>query len=1063
MTSRAVVELVVWCLAWAAIPAHAADDAASFVNPFIGTGGHGHTFPGATLPFGMVQLSPDTRLDGWDGCSGYHFTDSVVYGFSHTHLSGTGVSDYGDILLMPVVGEVFFNNGSKSGPEHGYASAFDKATEKAEPGWYAAELSEGPIAVELTATTRTGMHRYRFPQGRPAAVVVDLEHRDRVLESQLKVVGDREIEGFRRSTAWAEDQVVYFVAEFSQPFTSADLAALDRIQSGVHEVEGTSVKAALHFGSRGGEILVKVGISAVDIDGARRNLEVENPGWSFDGVRAAARDRWNEALGSIRIDGATAEQHIIFATALYHSLLAPNVFSDVDGRYRGMDRKIHTAEGRRHYTVFSLWDTFRATHPLFTLIAPDRVAEMARTMLAQYSEGGRLPVWELAGNETDCMIGYHAVSVLADARVKGINGFDAELALEAMLDSATRDHFGLEAYRRRGFIGADDEAESVSKTLEYAYDDWCIAQMARTLGEADAAREFDRRSQAWRHLLDPESGFMRARSNQRWISPFDPRRVDLNYTEANSWQYSFFVPHDVEGLIEALGGDRVFVERLEALFEAPEATTGRTQADITGLIGQYAHGNEPSHHVAWLYHYAGRPDLGQEKVRQILETLYSSRPDGLSGNEDCGQMSSWYVLSSIGLYQVAPGRPDYVIGAPLFRRSDIRVPGGASFVIRTSGVGPFVRGAQLNGEPMMRSFLRHAEIMAGGELLVELGEEPGTEWGRRPEHRPRSRVAGERVVAAPWAVAPSDSFRSAMQVELAAHQGAVVRFVAGPSRAIEDGDLWSSPLTISETTQLRFRAETPSGWSPTVESRFSRIPVGWTVTLLSTPNSQYTAGGADSLVDGRRGAENWRVGGWQGYQYTDFEAVVDLGRARVVTRVGAGFLQDVRSWIWMPTEVEIWTSTDGAAFVPAGTAHHRVPADQGGVLTADVHLDLQDVEARFVKVVARSFGEIPDWHPGRGDGAFIFVDEIMVEALGPEKDVNDDGQGQVQGQGTEQGPATAPGTGTWDRDQGQPRETAADDSGLHRRRADPVSTPDETGNRNSCYGVLLMEKGDADP
>ncbi len=966
------------------------------VDPFIGTGGHGHTYPGATLPFGMVQLSPDTRLTGWDGCSGYHWTDRVVYGFSHTHLSGTGVSDYGDILLMPVTGEPRLASGYGGDPNAGYGSRFDKRTERAGAGWYAVELADYGIAVELTATERAGFHRYRLPAGRPAHVIVDLEHRDEVLDSELIVAGEREIAGFRRSTGWARDQIVYFVARFSRPFRQARLALDGELRrtgrTAPSGVRGRSVKGVLSFGDGGGELMVKVGISAVDVEGARRNLDAELPGWSFDATRAAARQRWAEALERVAVSGGTPEQRTVFYTALYHSLLAPNLFSDVDGRYRGMDRAVHRAQGRRHYTVFSLWDTFRATHPLFTLIEPERTREMVETFLAQYDQGGRLPVWELAGNETDTMIGYHAVSVIAEAWLKGIRGYDAERALEAMVASADGDRFGLEAYRRQGFIGAEDDGESVSKTLEYAYDDACIAAMAEGLGKRAIAERFARRSQAWRHLLDPETGFMRPRRNQGWLEPFDPRRVDNHYTEANAWQYSFFVPQDVAGLIAALGGDQRFVERLDALFAAPSATTGRDQADITGLIGQYAHGNEPSHHMAWLYHYAGQPGRSAERVRQILDTLYAAAPDGLSGNEDCGQMSSWFVLAAIGLYPVCPCSDEYLIGAPLFERVDLALAGGRRFTVRTEGAAEghlYVQSATLDGRRLGRSFLRYGEIAAGGELVLRLGPSPAPDWGVATADRPRSRVEGDPVVPAPFVVAAGEVFRDSLTVELgSADRAAEIRYRltpladgAGAPAGRRGWQRYEAPLVVRSSARLEMLAERDGRSSPLVAARFHRIPHDWRVEVSSPVHPQYTAGGPEALIDALRGSRNWRTGGWQGYQGTDFEAVVDLGEVRQLRRAGAGFLQDARSWIWMPAEVVVAVSTDGESFRELARLDSGVPDDLAGVVTRDLVADLAGVAARWIRLSARNYGTVPDWHPGRGGAAYIFVDEILVEPL----------------------------------------------------------------------------------
>jgi predicted alpha-1,2-mannosidase len=601
---------------WLTAPVVAAQEPASptaYVNPFVGTGGHGHTYPGPSLPFGMIQPGPDTRLTGWDSCSGYHYSDSRILGFSHTHLSGTGIPDYGDILLMPVTGEPRLGNGADGHPA--YASAFSHADEIARPGYYAVTLRDYEIRAELTTTLRVGMHRYLFPSGKPAHVVVDLDHRDRVIESSIDQVSMTELAGVRRSSSWARDQVVYFVIRFSKPF---------QIVGG-----GIGTRRVYSFGEEGGMLLVKVGISAVSIEGARRNLDAEIAGWNFDGVSRAADAAWQQELSKIRVDGGTHDQRVTFYTAVYHAMLTPNVYMDVDGQYRGRDFKVHQADGFTYYSVFSLWDTFRALHPLLTLIDPARTRDFVRTFLRQYAEGGRLPVWELAANETDTMIGYHAVAVIADAAAKGIGGFDLALAFEAMAHSAEEDRFGLAAYKRNGFIDAGDEAEGVSRTLEYAFDDWAIAQVARRLGKDDDAARYLRRAQSWKHLFDPSTSFMRARVEGFWATPFDPAEVNNYYTEANAWQYRFFVPHDLRGLMQFMGGSDAFARRLDALFAADSRTTGRDQADITGLVGQYAHGNEPSHHVAYLYAYAGQPWKTQALVRRIMETLYAPTPDGL--------------------------------------------------------------------------------------------------------------------------------------------------------------------------------------------------------------------------------------------------------------------------------------------------------------------------------------------------------------------------------------------------------------------------------------------------
>ena len=944
------------------------------VDPFIGTGGHGHTYPGATVPFGMVQLSPDTRLSGWDGCSGYHADDSTVYGFSHTHLSGTGVSDYGDVLFVPAIGDnPPLVNGTAGG--EGYAQSFEHRNERAGAGWYEVVLEESGVFVELTAAERAGMHRYTFPTDRPASVIVDLGHRDRLLDNTLRVVSDHEIAGMRRSTAWAKDQVVYFHARFDAPIRSYRIVGRKAagVDSSVEPVVGL-----FRFGNLDRPLEVAVGLSAVDADGARDNLEDSIGEQRFDAVRAAAIEKWRRQIDRFQVQGASPEQRTVFATALYHGFLAPNLFSDADGRYRGLDGQIHVARNRRQYTVFSLWDTFRATHPFFTLVERARTAEFAQTLLAIDEQSGRLPVWELAGNETDCMIGYHSVSVLADAWREGIRGFDAERALDAMVRSARHAPYGMDDYERDGYLAADRTSESVSKTLEYAYDDWCIARMADSLGHQSLAAEFDRRSQAWRHLFDPNTRFLRPRENGGWMRPYDPRRVDFHHTEANGWQYRFAVPHDIESLIEAFGGDGAFVAALDSLFEIDTTTTGRDQADITGRIGQYAHGNEPSHHVAWLYHFAGHPDRSAARVRTILNDFYRAAPDGLIGNEDCGQMSSWYVLAATGIYPVVPGSGEWCLVPPLFERVVWNLEGGARFVVRREGEGVIQR-AWLNDQPLTRSYLREEEILSGGELLLQCGPQPST-WGRETTARPHSRVPGPPVVAAPWAEAPADRFRESMDVRLhAADPQAVIHWTKEDGGDLSGWPVARGPIHLEDSTTLRFVARLGDRQSPVSEARFWRLPHDWRVRLDCHPNAQYTAGGADALVDGQRGSRDWRIGRWIGVQGEDFVATVDLGRPERIEEVALGLLQDTRSWIVLPTALELELSVDGEHFESAGRVSHDVPIGSEDVSLHELRLMVPRTRARFVRLRAHNAGPLPAWHPGAGGESFVFADEIRIE------------------------------------------------------------------------------------
>ncbi len=726
------------------------------VNVFIGTGGHGHTFPGATLPFGMVQLSPDTRMEGWDACSGYHDSDRTIIGFSHTHLSGTGIGDYGDILMMPVVGRKALVRGEEGIPGSGYRSAFTKSNEKGSPGYYSVILDDYNIKAELTATTRAGFHRYTFPESKESDIIVDLHHTLQYhpnLLLKIKALSDTEIEGVKITRGWAKYHPVYFYARFSKPFRCT-IAVNDTLNASLKEAEGQNIKAVLSFEtSKDEQVLVKVGISSVDASGAKNNLESEIPDWNFDGIREKAKEAWDHELSKIKVEGGSENQQIIFYSALYHALISPNIFTDADGRYFGMDHKIHKSESFLNYTVFSLWDTFRAAHPLFTIINPSRDAEMIRALLQKYDEGGLLPMWDLASNYTGTMIGYHAVPVIADAYAKGIRDFDAEKAFRAMIKSSDFDTNNIKAATKDilmslmpmakyfnntlGFVPSDKDNQSVAKALEFAYNDWCIARMAKELGKENEYKTYSERALRYKKYFDPVTGFMRGvMSTGEWRTPFNPRFSDhsfADYVEGNAWQWTWFVPHDPMGLIDLMGGREKFIMKLDSLFTVDSTIEGENaSADISGLIGQYAHGNEPSHHIVYFYNYAGQPWKTQKLVDQILNTLYHNNPDGLSGNEDCGQMSAWYVLSAMGFYSVAPGDPTYSIGRPLFSRVVIKQENGNEFVIEAKNNSPeniYIQEVTLNGNPLETPSFTHNDMLQGGSLVFVMGPEPSEKWG----------------------------------------------------------------------------------------------------------------------------------------------------------------------------------------------------------------------------------------------------------------------------------------------------------------------------------------------
>ena len=700
-----------------------APDPATFtrsVDVHIGTGGHGHVFVGANVPFGMVQVGPTSLPQQWDWCSGYHESDSTVIGFSHTHLSGTGIGDLFDITVMPVVGEVTYARGTEEDPASGLWSYADRSREVARPGYYSVPLTRYGITAEMTATVRAGLHRYTFPASEDAAVVFDLENGgcwDKAAETHIEAVGDRRIEGWRHSTGWARDQRVYFAAEFSKPFA--------------FEPAGDRYARASFRTHEGEQVLLKVALSPVSVEGARANLAAELPDWDFEATAAAADRAWNDELGKIRIETQDETARTIFYTALYHAMIAPVAFCDVDGSYRGADGQVHADPGHTTYTVFSLWDTYRAKMPLLSIFQPERMTGIVNTMLSIADEQGRLPVWHLWGCETDCMVGNPGIVVVADAIVKDMPGIDRERAYEAICKTARGNDRWLDVYRELGYI-PNEVNESLGHALEYAIADAAAAEAAASLGRTADAERFRARSCAYRHYFDPQTGFLRSRDREkRWRTPFDPfhsRHLEQDYTEGNAWQYTWLVPHDVEGLAECFGSRERMLEKLDSLFVVEGSLGEEASPDISGLIGQYAHGNEPSHATLYLYAMLGQPWKTADRVREVLTTLYRAEPDGLAGNEDVGQMSAWYVLSALGMYEAEPAGGRYWFGSPLFDRAEIDVPGGTFRIVaeNNSPENKYIRRVWLDGRPYAEPYIDHADIMRGGELTFEMGPEPAT-------------------------------------------------------------------------------------------------------------------------------------------------------------------------------------------------------------------------------------------------------------------------------------------------------------------------------------------------
>lgn len=709
------------------------EDLTLFVDPCIGTGGHGHVFYGANVPYGFIQLGPTSIPQSWDWVSGYHVSDSTVIGFPHTHLSGTGIGDLHDINVMPVVGEVTYSRGDASSYKTGLWSYSNRSKEVVTPGYYRTHLSRYNVDVELTATKRVGFHKYTFLGNESPAIVFDMVNGgcwDKTTEAVIRVVNDSTVSGYRYSKGWADDQRVFFRAEFSRKFDNVEFIVNDSVKEG-DMAKGAQLFARVNFAAGNQEpVYMKVALSPTSEEGAQLNMQTELSGWDFEKTIADAKAAWNKELNKVKVYTTDEASKKIFYTSLYHTLFAPSEFCDVNGDYYGADKQMHKDEGFVNYTTFSLWDTYRAAQPLMTILHPEKMSDIINTMLHIHQQQGKLPVWHLMGCETNCMVGNPGVPVVADAILKDIKGFDTELAFKALKESSMLPERGMEHRIEYGFIPADKMTEAIAYDMEYAIADWAVAQAAQKLGKQEDYEYFLKRSKSYKNYFDASTGFMRGKMlDGSWRTPFSPyassHRED-DYCEGNAWQYTWLVPHDVEGLVECFGSKEAFVNKLDSLFLANGDMGEASSPDISGLIGQYAHGNEPSHHTVYLYTLVGQPWKTADRIKEILHTMYTDQPDGLSGNEDVGQMSAWYILSSFGFYQVEPAGGKFVFGYPNFDKVEIAVPAG-KFVIERENKGQqnnYIQGIVFNGTEYKKPWIEYADIMKGGELKFLMGDEP---------------------------------------------------------------------------------------------------------------------------------------------------------------------------------------------------------------------------------------------------------------------------------------------------------------------------------------------------
>lgn len=952
-------------------------DYTAYVNPFIGTGGHGHTYPGPALPFGMIQPGPDTRLDGWDGCSGYHYTDNVVYGFSQTHLSGTGIEDYCDFLFMPTTGKPQFINKE-------YASPFQKKNEKASPGYYSTFLDKYKVKAEITTTKRAGLYKFTFPKTNEANIIIDLKHRDKVLDSWVEIVNNREVKGYRRSSAWAKGQELYFHVRYNKPFKSYGIAIDDVLRTGVKKAKGKNIKLYIQFETTEQEsILSQVAISAVDDAGALKNLNSEKDGFNFTGTLAKAKLAWNKELAKIDAESTNKKQLTTFYTALYHSLLNPNLYMDVDGKYRGLDNQIHIAKDFEYYTVFSLWDTYRTENPLLALIDKKRTLNFIKTFLAMYQQGGLLPIWPLANEETFCMIGNHSIPVITDAYAKGIRGFDTKLALEAMKHAVNRKQFGIDIYAKYGAVMADIEHESASKTVEYAYDDWCVAQFAKMIGAEADYQTYITRAQYWKNVYDPSTLHIRARNNGGWWKPFNPTEVNNNYTEGNSWHYSFSTQQDVNSHIDLMGGEKIYQAKLDELFTTKLGLTGRDQSDITGLIGQYAHGNEPSHHMAYLFNFTSHPEKTQFYINKIMNEQYHDQPDGLSGNEDCGQMSAWLVMSAMGIYPVSPGNNVYNIGTPWFKKMTVSLENGKKLVINApskTNVNYYIKGISLNGKTHNKLFINYEDLANGANLNFDLSATPDLKYLNSLQ-KPIMEITENLIVPNPIIDGPQETFKDKAIVNItSALPETDIYYTLDGTEPNQKSKKYTGEFEINEGLTIKAIAYKQGFKTSFVSTAiYQKITTNYTIKINSEINKSFTGGGNDALIDGVRGSINWRVGNrWQGVWGKDFEAILDLGQVKLVNSVSIGALQDTQAWIVFPPETEFYIAGDNLNFKSVATIKAPTEAKDYTLQIKELGTKI-NADCRYIKIIAKNYGKLPSWHEGAGGLAHTFFDEITVK------------------------------------------------------------------------------------
>ncbi|SMO64261.1 alpha-1,2-mannosidase, putative [Saccharicrinis carchari] len=980
-----------------------------YADPMIGTDGLGHTFPGATVPFGMVQLSPSNDFKAWNWCSGYHYSDSILKGFAHTHLSGAGLAGLGDILFMPTTGEVKLEAGTEENPEMGYRSRFSHNQEEASPGYYSVVLKDYDVNVELTATERVGFHKYTPAQAGTLNVIIDPTHHimERVLDTGIEYISDTEMRGYKKSDGEGGERTVFFYARFSKPIIKFGLAKDNTVSPGAETLKGKNTKAFVQVQLKSNEALqVQVALSFVSHRGAKSNFDAEGAGLSFTEVHTMARSKWSEKLNKIKVDGKSTSDKRIFYTAMYHSFISPNLISDVNGKYV-VEGKVLTSEIPQ-YSNFSTWDTFRALNPLFTMIDQEKTAEFVNSLASRHSDAKvGLPVWECLGHDNVCMIGYNAVSPLVDAALKDIKGIDANQVYEAVRAAAMStekhspnyDKNGMEEYIQLGFVPAELNC-AVSKTTEQNYYDWCIAMLAKKLGRTADAQLFIERSLGYRNLFNPQTQFLHSKyTTGEW------REMDLtvwsdligNYVSGNIWAYSAFVPHDVEGLMSLIGGREELATWLDGIFTDTSHIAGDTHVDISGFIGKYGHGDEPGHHMPYLYNYAGQPWKTQSYVRKVMDDFYQDTPDGLVNNDDLGQMSAWYIFGALGFYPVCPGDMQYIITAPLFSSAAIQLENGKQFTIRAKNnpkENIYIQSVTLNGEPYTKSFIAHQQIMQGGEMVFEMGGEPNKKWASEPEDMPVSSVsvpkgssALPQITLKPFDKDNSEMFEGSRKVRLHSNTpDADIYYTLDGSTPDKKSKKYKGGITMHKTSNLKAIAYA-DGMKPSfvydrtyyAGRRFEELAQGYPILTLENKAGQHIPTKDSPLMNQKIGSEKFNDGRWVGFNGRDMVAVIDFGQEIRLKNLSLGFLSNTGVWIFPPSAISVSASNDNKNFKEI--AHKSFSYSQAELEETFLErpiFNLNHIKTRYLKVTASEFGPIPSWHAATGHKGLMYLDEIIL-------------------------------------------------------------------------------------